>query len=119
MTITKSDLKFKHSITIAFTEGLRVLESEMSPRPDSEGQFNLVYTLGGGGEDKWFVVGMSDSITVIVYLGSNQISNYRGGYILKNSDTALTADEIQFVKNSLQSSGSGVTYEEFCHTLIQ
>lgn len=111
-----------HDLTIKFPEGPRtistILKNPTSPATNS-GAFELVYTLAGGGTNKWYVVGQSTDLLVIVYTGGNALSNYRGSYILSKTPQDLTADQLQSIKEMLAHADSTLKIEEYCLNLKQ
>ncbi|KAJ3305155.1 hypothetical protein HDV03_001917 [Kappamyces sp. JEL0829] len=102
-----------HDLEITFPEGLKQINSTMRASPNA-GIFSLTYTLGGGGQDTWYVLDTNPAYTLLVYLGSNQLSNYRGGYVLSKTLTGLTSDQINSINAALSASGSGVAFKDFC-----
>ncbi|KAJ3271387.1 hypothetical protein HDV01_006674 [Terramyces sp. JEL0728] len=114
MTITSlGNGRYNHGLQFVFPEGVKTINSTFTSQ--TVGHFGLDYTLGGGGHDNWYILGLTNDLLLVEYLGANGLSNYRGGYVLRRDSSApLNADETNGINQALVSTGSGVDFTQFC-----
>ncbi|KAJ3271388.1 Vitamin D3 receptor [Terramyces sp. JEL0728] len=114
-TMTISSLgggNYNHELQIAFPEGVKTINSTFTSQ--TVGHFGLDYSLGGGGHDDWYILGLTNDLLLVEYLGANKLSNYQGGYVLRRDSSApLTAAETSQISAALSSSGSQLAFSQF------
>jgi hypothetical protein len=108
-----TDTTWNQDLMIDFPEGTKTFHSTLDAQAGS-GLFDFSYTASGGGLITWHVLLNREDWILVVYLGSNHLSNYRGGYVLARSRITLSALDIEMINMALDESASELSWNNFC-----